>query len=456
MNDVRAIPSAPGALPLVGHLVRLLRDPLAFLTSLPAHGDLVRIRLGPLTVVVVCDAELTRQVLVGDRVFDKGGPVYNRAREVAGNGLPTCPHSAHRRQRRMIQPAFHPARLRGYADTMTGRIDERTAAWRAGQVLQVSTEMMAIASQAAAAAFFSRTLPSAELGRIVDDVTTVINGMGRRMLMVPPLDRIPTPRNRSYLRARARLRDTLDRIVARRLAEGTDRGDLLSALIAARDPEKGGPGLSGAEISDQTIAFFLAGTETTAATVSWALDLLARHPDLERRVHAEVDAVLGGAAATHADLPGLTLTERVVTETLRLRPPGWFVTRSVSADTELGGHPLPAGTTVAYSAYLIHHRPDLYDRPGTFDPDRWDPGRPQPPRHALIPFAAGARKCIGDTFATTEAVLALATVTARWRLVHLPGAGRRPAVAMTLRPRDLRMRAQPRTAPRTPGASSAE
>ncbi|MFJ4845534.1 MULTISPECIES: cytochrome P450 [unclassified Streptomyces] len=454
MKDLRAIPAAPHALPLAGHLVRLLRDPLAFLTSLPAHGDLVRIRLGPLTVVVLCDAELTRHVLTSDRVFDKGGPVYDRAREVAGNGLPTCPYSAHRRQRRLIQPAFHPARLHRYAETMTGCIDERTAAWHAGQVLEVPTEMMAIASQAAAAAFFSHALPPAELGRILDDVATLINGMGRRMLMIPPLDRLPTPSNRSYLRARARLRDTLDQVVAQRLAEGTDRGDLLSALIAARDPEEGG-GMSTAEIGDQTTAFFLAGTETTAATVGWALDLLAQHPEIERRVHSEVDTVLGGAAATHADLPHLPLAERVITETLRLRPPGWFITRVVSADTELDGHLLPAGTTVAYSAYLIHHRPDLYDNPEAFDPDRWDPTRPQPPRHALIPFAAGARKCIGDTFATTEATLALATITARWRLEHVPGHSARPALAMTLRPRDLRMRAHPRAVPPAPGARSA-
>ncbi|MFF7216523.1 cytochrome P450 [Streptomyces sp. NPDC008238] len=455
MKDLRSLPAAPNGLPLVGHLPQLLRNPLAFLTSLPAHGDLVRIRLGPLAVVVLCDAELTRHVLISDRVFDKGGPVYDRAREVAGNGLPTCPYSEHRRQRRMIQPAFHPARLHAYAETMTGCIDERTAGWHAGQVLHIPTEMMAIASKAAAAAFFSRTLPSAELGRILDDVTTLINGMGRRMLMIPPLDRLPTPRNRSYLRARARLRDTLDQVIAQRLAEGTDRGDLLSALIAARDPEDGGRGMSAAEISDQTIAFFLAGTETTAATVGWALDLLAEHPEIEQRVHSEVDTVLGGTAATHAHLPHLPLAERVITETLRLRPPGWFITRVVSADTELAGHRLPAGTTVAYSAYLIHHKPDLYADPEAFDPDRWDPARPQPPRHALIPFATGARKCIGDTFATTEATLALATITARWRLEHLPGHTTRPALAMTLRPRDLRMRAQPRTATRTPDGCSA-
>ncbi|MEU3553405.1 cytochrome P450 [Streptomyces fragilis] len=444
MTDPRAIPSAPGGLPLAGHLVRLLRDPLTFLTSLPAHGDLVRIRLGPLPVVVLCDAELTRRVLTDDRVFDKGGPVYDRAREVAGNGLPTCPYSAHRRQRRMLQPAFRPARLAAYADVMTDCIDERTAAWQAGQVLSVQTEMMAIASKAAAAAFFSRSLPPAELDRILGDVTTLINGMGRRMLLIPPLDRLPTRGNRSYLRARARLRGTLDQIVAQRLSQGTDRGDLLSALIRARDTEGDGRGMSSEEVGDQTMAFFLAGTETTAATVSWALDLLARHPEVEQRVHREVDTVLDGAAAAHRDLPDLPLTARVVKETLRMRPPGWFITRSVSADAELGGHLLRAGTTVAYSAYLVHHRRDLYDDPEAFDPDRWDPGRPQPPRHALIPFAAGARRCIGDAFATTEATLALATITARWRLAHLTVRRTRPALAMTLRPRDLRMRARPR------------
>ncbi|MFD0413755.1 cytochrome P450 [Streptomyces sp. NPDC127108] len=446
MTNVRSVPLAPRALPLVGHLIPLTRNPLGFLNSLPAHGELVRIQLGPFPLVVICDPELTRHALIDDRVFDKGGPIFDRVREVVGDhGLASCPYSAHRRLRRLAQPAFHPARLPGYAQAMSACIGEATASWRSGQVLDVPTEMMTITSKITATTLFSGALPPGELGPVLDDVKTFFDGFYRRMLMIPPLDRLPTPGNRSHERARTRLRSAFDQIIARRRTEHVDHDDLLSALIAARDPEDNRSGMSDTEISDTIVTFFLAGTETTAALLAWALDLLARHPRIEQRLHAEVDAVLDGAGATHADLPRLELTHRVITETLRLRPPGWIFTRTVTADTRLGGYLLPAGSNVVYSPYLIQHRPDLYDNPETFDPDRWDPQRPQPPRNALLPFAVGARKCIGDTFGMTESVLALATIAARWRLEHLPGQQVRPALGLALRPRKLHMRATSRT-----------
>ncbi|MCX5390407.1 cytochrome P450 [Streptomyces sp. NBC_00094] len=446
MKDFPSIPTAPRALPLIGHVVPLLRDPLAFLNSLPAHGELVRIRLGPLAVVVVCDPELTRQVLLDDRVFDKGGPLYDRLREVIGDGVVSCRHQAHRRLRRLSQPAFHQARLPDYARAMTTCVQETTDSWSPGQVLDVPAEMMTTSSRIITATLFSDTLPSTAHGRLVSDVTTVVKSLYQRMFLIPPLDRLPTPGNRAHLAARARLHDTVERIIAQRRADGADHGDLLSALVAAHDPEDDRPGMTGAEISDTIVSFILAGIESTAATLSSALDLLARHPEVERRVHAEVDTALRGAPATHADLPRLPLTERVITETLRLRPPGWFFTRAVTADTHLGGHLLQAGTSVAYSPYLIHHRPDLYPDPEAFAPDRWASPHPRPPRHAFLPFAAGARKCIGDSFSMVEATLALATIASRWHLEHVPGHRGRLAAAVTLELRDLRMRVRPRTA----------
>lgn len=444
-RDLRTIPLAPHAWPLTGHLVPLARDPLAFLKSLPAHGALVRVHMGPVPLVVICDPELTHQALVDDRVFDKGGPVFERFRDVLGDGLSSCPHHAHRRLRRLAQPAFHSGRLPGYARTMTVCLEEVTGSWMPGRPLDVPTEMMSVTSQVTAATLFSESLPAAERGQLIDDVKTIAGGVFRRMLLVPPLDRLPTPGNRAYLRARTRLRHTCDLVIAERRADGTDHGDLLSALVAARDPEDGGRGMTDAEISDTILTVFLAGTETTASTLAWALDLLARHPEIEQRLHTEVDTVLRGNPATHADLPRLELTERIINETLRLYPQGWFLTRTVTHDTHLGGHPLPAGTSLAYSPYLIHHRPDLYTDPETFDPDRWDPKRPQPPRHAFIPFATGARKCIGDTFAMAEATLALATITARWRLKHLPGHHQtRPVPGASIGPGELRMQPTPR------------
>lgn len=446
MKAIPPIPTAPRALPLLGHVVPLLRDPLTFLNSLPALGDLVRVRLGPLAVIVICDPELTRQALLDDRAFDKGGPLYDRLREVIGDGVISCGHQAHRRLRRLSQPAFHQARLPDYARAMTTCVQETADSWRPGQVLDVPAEMMTASSRIITATLFSDTLPPTAHGRLVDDVTTVVKSLYQRMFLIQPLDRLPTPGNRAHLAARARLHGTVERVIAQRRADGADHGDLLSALVAAHDPEGDRPGMTGAEISDTVVSFVLAGIESTAATLSSALDLLARHPEIEQRLHAEVDTVLAGAPATHADLPRLGLTGRVVTETLRLRPPGWFFTRAVTADTHLGGHLLPAGTSVAYSPYLIHHRPDLYDEPETFAPDRWAAPHPQPPRHAFLPFAAGARKCIGDSFSMAEAVLALATIAARWRLEHVPGHGGRLAAAVTLELRDLRMRVRPRTA----------
>jgi len=446
MKSLSSIPSAPNSLPILGHLVPLLRDPLAFLRSLPACGKLVRVRMGPLAMVVICDPELTQQALVDDRSFDKGGPLYDRIREVLGESLGTCPHSAHRRLRRLAQPAFHPARLPGYAQTMSTCLDEATRSWQPGQVLDVPTEMIKITSEVTAATLFSDALPPAELDQIFQDVQTVVDGWYHRMFLIPPLDRLPSPGNRSYQRARTHLHDTCNRIIVKRQADRTDHGDLLSALIAARDPETSGRGMTDAEIGDAIVNFYIGGAETTASVLAWALHLLAQNPEIEKRLHTEVDTVLGTAPATHADLPRLELAGRIITETLRLRAPGWFLTRKVTTDTHLGGHLLPAGTSIAYSPYLIHHRPDLYDQAEAFDPDRWHPQRPQPPRHAFLPFAAGSRKCIGDTFAMTQATIALATITARWHLEHMPGHQEvRPALGTVMRPRELHMTASPRT-----------
>ncbi|MFI5541959.1 cytochrome P450 [Nocardia sp. NPDC051929] len=437
------IPTAPGALPLVGHVVPLLRDPLRLLKSLPEHGDLVRIGLGPATVVVVCDPDLTRQVLRRDCVFDKGGPLYERAREAMGYGLTTCPHSAHRRQRRLLQPAFGRDRLPGYADVMTAHITAITHSWRDGQILDVNAETKRLTSAVTTATLFSDTMPDPLLSHALEDVSTLVDGIMRRALMPPLLDRLPTPGNRAFARARARLHALLDKITADRRGDTADHGDLLSALLAARDGD--GCGLTDADIADQIITFFMAGTETTATTLAWVLYLLDRHPGIADRLHSEVDTVLSGRPARHGDLPDLQVTGRIITETLRLYPPGWFVTRVVTEDTDLGEHRVRAGTTIAYSPYLIHHRPDLYSDPERFDPDRWGSADAESSGSALIPFGGGPRKCIGDVFAVTLATLTLATLSTRWRLHTLPGHNVRIARSAALHPRSLHMRLAART-----------
>ncbi len=447
MKTLSSIPAAPQMLPLLGHLVPLARDPLGFLESLPATGDVVRVRLGPAQAVVVCSPELTREVLLHDRTFDKGGPLYHRISEVLGGGVGTCPYGEHRRQRRLVQPAFHAARIPDYAQVMTAQINSVIGSWRDGQEVDVLAEMMTITSSTLAATMFADTLPPPVLRQALDDLTTILTGIYRRMLIPPPLDRLPTPGNRRYNQARTRLRETLQELVTRHRASSTNRNDLLSARDS--DEEGSSQGLSDTEIVDQAVTFFAAGAESTATAVAWALYLLTQHPDVYEAMRAEVDTVLAGHALTHADLPRLDLTHRVITETLRLWPPAWMFTRTVTADTQLNQHHLPAGTTIVYSPYLLHRHPELYERPHHFDPDRWLPDRAQSiSRDAFIPFAAGARKCIGDTFALTEATLALAAITARWHLHPLPGQQVRPAPVATLRPKNLRLRAEDRSVKR--------
>ncbi|MFI1918153.1 cytochrome P450 [Nocardia sp. NPDC020380] len=451
MTFLSPIAVAPHRLPLLGHVVSLLRDPLRFLSSLPAHGDLVRIGLGPVTAVAVCDPDLTQELLRHDRVFDKGGPLLDRVRELLGDGLVTCPHGMHRRHRRLVQPAFHPARTADYASVMSRQITEIAESWHDGEVIDVKAQMHALTSTVTAATLFAHSVPQPELSRMLLDVDHVVRALMTRTVLPAPLLRLPTPGNRAYERAITDLRAALAEIITARRSEGVDHGDLLSALVAAQDEDGGG--LSDLEISDHVITFFVAGTETTGTALAWAFSLLDEHPAVADQLHAEVDSVLAGRAARYEDLPRLPLTRRIMTETLRLRPPVWFVTRTVSEQTELGGHSLAAGTTVMYSAFTIHHRADLYPEPERFDSDRWlsDVAKASA-RGSFLAFAGGARKCIGEDFAMTELTLTLATIAARWRLHAVSGNDSRPARSATLQPRQLNMRVTARASAIPPTA----
>ncbi|MBH1934240.1 cytochrome P450 [Streptomyces sp. AV19] len=442
------IPTAPGALPLLGHALPLLRDPLGFLASLPARGELVQIGIGPQRVVMAFSPELIRQILLDDRTFDKSGPLFDQAREILGDGLVTCPHARHRGQRRMIQPAFHPTRLTAYAPVMTERISSVTDAWRNGQSIDVLSQMVALTSRVMLTTMFGTALGAAQTAQAMDDFTVLFSGLYKRVLQPAWLRRLPHPVNRRFHRANARLRATVATLVAEhrthdtppagRRQDGTEHdSNLLSMLLAARDTGTDGRGLTAVELADETVTFFLGGIETTAAHLAWTLHLLAQHPDIEHRLHTEVDTVLAGRPPAPQDLPRLELTGWILTETLRLYPPAWLLNRTATADTHLAEHLIPAGTTIAFSPYLIQRHPGLYPDPERFDPDRWR--TPSSRRDAYLPFGGGARKCIGDAFALTEATLALAHIAAHWQLRPTPGARARTQVRATLRPQGLRM-----------------
>jgi cytochrome P450 len=224
------------------------------------------------------------------------------------------------------------------------------------------------------------------------------------------------------------------RIVAERRAKPGDRGDFLSMLLSARD-EQGEP-MSERQIRDEAVTLLLAGHETTALTLSWTFYLLGQHPDVDRLIETEVQEVLGERAATVADLPRLRFTEQVITEAMRLYPPAWTVGREALTDCEIGGYPVARGTTIYMSPWVVHRDERFFEHPLEFRPHRWgsDLAR-QLPRFAYMPFGGGPRICIGNRFAMMEAVLILATIMQRFRLIWTGERPIAPMPSITLRPK---------------------
>ncbi|ELS50353.1 putative Cytochrome [Streptomyces viridochromogenes Tue57] len=422
-----------------------MRRPLQFAQSLSGQGDLVEVRLGPVRAQVPCHPELLWRVLTDDRVFDKGGPFFDRVRATIGNGVGSCPYGEHRRQRRLIQPSFHPARLERYAAVMeqeAAALTENWRDWRDGRVIDVYQALFGAALRTVLRTLFAAQAADAVVDRFRGPVETVLHQLTARMFVPPSLQRLPLPVNRRFDRAVDDLRQGIGDLVAELRRGGTDRGDLLSALIAARDDEDGpGSGLEDDEIHDQVLTMVVAGSDSVAAAVSWALYLLDGHPRVRDQLEREVDTVLAGRPARGGDVAGLPCTGRVIIEALRLYPPGWLFTRVTTAETELGGHHLPSGTTVAFCAPAVHRRQGVYDRPEVFDPERWLPERARTlPRGAFAAFGGGARKCAGEDYALAESTLLLSTITSRCRLRLAPGSDARPvALSTALRPRRLLM-----------------
>jgi len=420
-----SVPTAPGALPVLGHLRQLLCDPTTFLTSLPAHGDVVRIRLGARDTYVVCRPELVSRVLIEDRRhYDKGGPFFDNVAQFFGDGLATCPDARQPRLRRLVQPAFARSRLDGYAGVIGREAAAALEPWREGQVLDTYPAMQALAMRITVATMFAGW--SAEPGAAaatLRQIDTLVSGAFLRMV-APGTARLPLPATRRFERARSALYARIDRTVAAYRATGADRGDLLSMLMAA---DGAGDGLSDKELRDQVMTMFIAGIGTTAAMLAWTLNFLSLDPRLDAAVAAE---------ARQVEPAGRPLLTDVITETFRIRPAAWLFSRRTVTDTQLGGHRLPAAADVLISPYLQHHLPEIFADPHRFDPGRW---AATPTKRPMISFGGGARQCVGRDFSLMTIALVLASILRTWRLLPA-GRGVRMSGRSILEPRDLRLR----------------
>ncbi|MEI6739068.1 MAG: cytochrome P450 [Gemmatimonadaceae bacterium] len=396
---------------------RLAKDRLPFFQELARkYGDVVPMRIAGQTIVLLRHPDDIQDLLVTHQKRFAKGRALERAKELIGDGLLTSEGSFHLRQRRLVQPAFHRARIAGYATEMASAAGTMRAQWQSGQTFDVNDAMMRLTLQVVAQTLFGARLEQ-EATAIGQALTHAFEsfefGFG---LLATIRSRLPTKRRRRFLAARELLDDIIYRLIEERRRSGTDTGDLLSMLLMAQDDEGDGTGMSDLQLRDELLTLFIAGHETTANALSWAWLALARNPDAEAALHAEVDRVLGDRLPTADDLAQLPYTRAVMAEAMRLYPPAYIIGRRSLTSYEVGGVRFPTGTIFLCSQFLAHRDPRWWPEAERFLPERWLVPAEDRPKFAYFPFGAGTRICVGEQFAWMESTLMLATLAAWWRV----------------------------------------
>ena len=439
------IPLMAGARPVIGHGPDLGDDRLKFLARVAREVDgVARLKVITRDLLIVNSPDVLHQVLVSEsKSFEKSRLIRLALDPLAGEGLFTAEGPLWRKQRRLMAPVFHPAKIDALAPAMVecaARVCDR---WQDGQVLDAANETTHITMAVAGRTLFGMdTFDEADdLGQVLTVALSWANYASSRLAIalqmelqlaveaaarVPPawkpaVERLaerlkapvmwPTSRNRELRKAIAVLDARVQRMIDERRAAANPNPDLLTHLLRARDED--GSAMDDKQLRDEILTLFIAGHETTANGLAWAMYLLARHPDIYARVRAAVDT-LDGRTPTLADLDRLELLTRVFKEALRLYPPVYLFARMSIADVTIGGYRIPKNTVVLISPWALHHRPDVWPDPMRFDPDRFTAqAEAARPRDAWIPFSDGPRVCIGMHFAMIEAPLVLATMLQR-------------------------------------------
>ena len=429
------IPPGPDVAP-ASNLFAMRRDPVGFFMKLAAeYGDIVRFSLGADDMHLVNHPDLIKEVLVtSDRHFVKWFAI-DRTKELLGEGLFVSEGDFHLRQRRLSQPAFHHKRIAGYAKMMSDCCRELRDRWREGETLDVSQEMNWLTMVIVTKTLFGAEMDSAEANVIRESLNDILDLFERATL---PPDELEL-----FNQSRARLDATVYRLIKERRESGEiDRGDLLSMLLLAHDEEGDGGGMTDQQVRDEAMTIFLAGHETTANALTWTWYLLSQHPEVEARMHEELDRVLGGNPPQMEDVNRLPYVEKIFSEAMRLYPPVWVVGRRALREIEIGGYQIGKGSIVLASQYVTHHDARYFPEPFRFDPERWNPEAVAArPKFSYFPFSAGSRQCLGEAFAWMESVLAIATLAQRWRLGLAQGHRVELQPQLTLRPKNgMRMR----------------
>jgi cytochrome P450 len=411
-------PPGPKRKPIVGNLMEFRRDPIGFLLdSARKYGDVVYLKFGPQDLFLINHPDYIRDVLVTDnRNFVKSRGL-EMAKKFLGEGLLTSEGEFHRRQRRLAQPAFHHKRINAYAEVMADYAARIRDGWSDGETVDISQEMMRLTLAIVGKTLFDADVES-ETKKIGEALTDIMQLFERITMPFPwLLEKLPLPSNFRFVKAKQRLDATIYRIINERRASGEDRGDLLSMLLLAQDEEGDGGSMTDLQLRDEAMTIFLAGHETTANALTWTWYLVSQNPEVEARLHAEIDSVLGINLPTAEDVAKLRYTEMVFAEAMRLFPPAWTVGRRALNDYRIDKYDVPAGSIILMSQYVMHHDARYYPDPFKFDPERWTPeARAARPKFSYFPFGGGPRVCIGEPFAWMEGVLLIATIAQRWRM----------------------------------------
>ena len=426
-------PPGPEGLPVLGNQLAFLRNPYEFMTrTAREYGDIAAWEDPGGPVYQLNHPEHIEQVLVqNNQNYIKGENFQNVLRPITGNGILNSEGAVWRRNRHLLQPAFHPNRIQEYASMMTDFTEESLETWEDGQTRHFHDDMMEVTLKIVARALFGADIDDQVhvVGSALDEFMLASETLSH--VVLPP--GVPTPSRRRIQRARKRLDSVVYGLIEERRRNPTE-GDVISTLLEVTDDQ--GNTLSNEQIRDEVVTLLLAGHETTALSLTLTAYLLSKHPEVEERLVAELDNVLDGEPPGIEDLEELSYTEQVITESMRLYPPVPGIVREPVKPDIVGGYEIPPGATVRMHQWVVHRDPRWYDDPLAFQPERWtDEMERSLPKLAYFPFAAGPRRCIGDRFAMLEARLILATVYGQYHLELVPGTDLDLMATITARPK---------------------
>ncbi|MFN8529506.1 MAG: cytochrome P450 [Anaerolineae bacterium] len=425
-------------LPVVGVLNDFSSDQLGFFRRMrDTYGDIVSFQFFLYRVMMLNHPDLIQSALVEHASKMQKAPLDHAIFEnFLGNGLIISEGEMHKRQRKLMQPAFHSKRIESYGTVTTDFTTQMIDDWQDGASLDIHAEMTRLTLLVV-----SKVLYDADVSQQADgigDAIHILNHHGeeqfKRGFVFP--NWLPVKENRDIRSSMAEVNAVMMPIIEARRKANEDRGDLLSMLLAAQDEETGS-GMSDQQVRDEAVTLFIAGHETTSNALAWTWALLSQHPDVEARLYAELDSVLGGRTPEVSDLPKLKYTDWVIKESMRLYPPAWILNARVpQEDIEIDGYAIPKDTWLFISPYVMHRDPRYFDHPDVFMPERWaNDFDKQIPRYAYFPFGGGPRVCIGNSFAMMEARLVLATVAQHYQLRLNPAHKLEPEPLITLRPK---------------------